>query len=297
MFARPTSGTRDRSAPMLPSTSTEVRTCNTQKSDFLKQFYEKEEVLAFQPRGAAHRTGFTFKEHKGKYALVHKRGGGGGGGGGGASGSSSTRPEVTTGYMTDRSDASIPNHPNPQLRSGQMRRAPLETASDVHGEFYTRHTSDLGGLLAQRRALGAAPLTVYEQSLGALACRRQELRDELQNTTAEMAALAAVGSLSARKRALKQEIHGVSGDLAAVQFQKAKKQAHEDKLASLKASKKATLPWQQTSLVMQGDTMTGADITGASAKPSGAFTREFDAPHNNGKAWRVFQGKHGGAMK
>ena len=126
---------------------------------------------------------------------------------------------------------------------------------------------------------------------------RAELREELASTSAEIAAHDAVGSLSARKRALKQEIHGVSGELAQVQFQKAKKKAHEDKLAALKAAKRSVQPWQQTSLVMMGDTLTGDDITGASQRPRPAFSAEFDAPHNNGRAWRVFQGKHETSFK
>ena len=58
--------TTNSAATMLPSTSTEERSCNVMKATFLKQYYDKEEARAREPPPRVKRGKFVFREFESK---------------------------------------------------------------------------------------------------------------------------------------------------------------------------------------------------------------------------------------
>ena len=291
---------------MLPSTSTEERTCNVMKATFLQQYYDKEEARARDPPPRVKRGKFVFREFESKdgrrrydigprdpaaqakieadrralYTAAF-----------GASGASAPESAAPT-PRTSRSDVTASSSSNTGAGATPRSALPLATSSAVYGEFYPGELSGgRGGTTADvlngLQPPETLPRSVYEQSVAELEAKQQRLKANLSAVSGALDAQKAAGRLSSRRRELKQQLHRVGSEVALVRHankerRRAAQQARSDarKIASME-------PWQQTSLEIEDKDC--LDTLALSQRPKPRFSVEFDAPHNRSAGWSVFE--------
>jgi len=297
---------------MVPSTSTDVRFTTVNKSDFLKQLYDKEERSSFCPREQHRHNKFTFRPFvKDGFQIVKN-----------SHNSKSTGSLFTNSTINNSKtrgvSSSTPKQCSKQrvltssshgsLRgSASASRLQIPTSSSTYGEFYPEPES-LEELKARRKAMDDEVVDFRAEAIDSMNRQKKQIENyiEAKNRSMKCESITPLSRVlkGQGKMLLRPAGAGVSNQNQSVDMHQQRQQQQQD--SAKKATKQAKDLWGEddddldsgcgTSLILSrrdGRHRSGKGGGSVSApsnrRPAPTFTEEFNAQHAS--HWKVFTPK------